>query len=231
MTHEQIMKIAASDMNDSAQTTYTSTALLPYYNMALMELLEIMAENQIPITDKYQSPQITVPAGVTEISFETNPSLPLDLLEVDEMWESNDGGLSWMPDSRVDFIDPNLQTNQNISLFGVYSWLGDKIVVPAATTDIIVYLRYTRKVIPIPIAIGNVNQQLLIRNFDLFLAHRTSSLTATLIAQDEMRAGALAELASQSVGREINIPNKGRQKIATRRRPFRQGYKMTGRVY
>ena len=79
-----ILKFAASDMNDSAQTTYTNDALLPYFNMAVEEMFQRMQESNIPITNKTTSPPITVPPNTTEISFSSTPALPVGLVDVEQ---------------------------------------------------------------------------------------------------------------------------------------------------
>jgi hypothetical protein len=112
-------------------------------------------------------------------------------------------------------------------MFGVYEWQGDKIVVPQSTNDIIIQIRYIRKLINTPLTTSQVDVPLQI-NAKLFLGHKTGALCAMLSAQNETRAGALNELAEQAIEREMNIPTKGRQNIATRRRPFRQNFKSIG---
>lgn len=227
VTPAEIMDIAAADMNDAAQTNYTDTALLPYLNMAIEELIQRMEENNLPVTNK-TSANIEVLAGQTEIAFAgTSAQLPADLIEPEMLWESDDDGTTWTPMTKVEQINPNIATGQELSMFGVYEWQGDKIVVPQSTNDIIIQIRYIRKLINTPLTTSQVDVPLQI-NAKLFLGHKTGALCAMLSAQNETRAGALNELAEQAIEREMNIPTKGRQNIATRRRPFRQNFKSIG---
>lgn len=233
ITPAQVMQLAASDMNDTARTNYTNEALLPYFNMAVEELFQVMEENNIPITNK-SSAAITCPAGITEIPYysttQPEPLLPADLIEIEKIWESNDGGTNWTQLQQVDTIDPNIAYNQNISSFGMYKWMGTHIQVPQSTTDILLRIDYIRRIITIPMTIEQIGIPLPTQAI-LFLAHKTAALCAMLSAQNETRAGACAELASQALERELNIPTKGRQTIATRRRPFRMNYKFSSRTW
>ncbi len=233
ITPEQAMDIAAADMNDTAQLNYTDTKLLPYFNMALIELMQKYQENDIPITTKTTSANIEMTAGLTEIPFYSTTQtalLPSDLVEPILPWESNDGGNTWTPMTKVQMIDPNIAENQNQSCFGIYEWLGDRIRVPQATSDILVKMQYHRNIFTIPMTINQIKVPIP-TNAVLFLGHKTGALCAALVAQNETRAGELSELAEQSIDRELNIPTKGAQNIAVRRRPFRQAYKSYGRSW
>ncbi len=229
ITPQQIIDIAAADMNDSAQRVYKWTSLRPYMNMALMELMQIFEENNLPITS-VSSHEITVPVGETQIAYTgTTAQLPPDLIEIEDMWESNDGGNSWSRVVRRDYIDPNLATGQNLIYFAIYVWRGDRIEVPQCTNPIRIRLDYVRNLIPLPLTASQNTFPLPLKT-PLFLGHKTAALCAALTAQDETRAGELSELADQALAREINIPIKAQQKIPIRRRPFRSGYKLGGRI-
>jgi hypothetical protein len=223
------MALAASDMNDTAQTTYDNVALLPYFNMAVEEMFQRMQENNIPITNQ-NSAQITIPAGTTVVSFTTTPPLPTDLIDIEQIWESNDGGGGWSPLHRTYKINPNIATGSGVILFGQFQWMGDRIVVPESNSDIVIQIDYIRRNVTIPILIGTVNDPI-DTNALLFLAHKTAALAAALVAQDETRATVLADLAEGAIERELNIPTKGNQQIATRRRPFRAAFKSWGRSW
>lgn len=222
------MALAASDMNDSSRTAYTDDALLPYFNMAVEEMFQRMQESNIPITNK-TSTHILVPPLMTEITFTSVPALPAGLVDIEEIWESNDG-ISWGPMSRTGKISPNIATNANLALFSVFEWLGDRIKVPQSRNAIQLEIDYIRRNVTIPLLIGQINTPI-DSDAILFLAHKTAALCAALVAQDETRAAALNDLAEQAIERELNIPTKGRQQIATRRRPFRAAYKTRGIVW
>ncbi len=228
ITPAQIIDLAASDMNDSAQRVYNWTSMRPYLNVALLELLERYEESNIPITSKQMSGVINVPIGETEIGYTGVSQLPPDLLEIEVMWESNDGGNSWSMTTRRDTIDPNIATGSNLIYFGVYVWRGDHVQVPACTSIMQVKFEYIRKIINVPLLASQENQPLPLDREILFLAHKTAALCAALIGQNETRAGELTELAEQAINRELNIPIKSQQSIPYRRRPFRSRYKTQG---
>lgn len=232
ITAEQVIEIASADMNDSAQRNYNWTSMRPYLNMALMELMQIMEENNIPITNKTTSSPITVPAGDRFIAYtDTSAQLPADLIAPEEIFESTDGGNSWSPVVMRQTIDPNLSNAvvQNLVYFGTYVWLGDKIEVPPVTGNNLLLIKYVRNLIPLPLN-ASQNKMPLALKTPLYLGHKTASLCAVLVAQNETRAIELNNLADEAIGRELNIQVKSQQRIPIRRRPFRSGYKLGGRI-
>lgn len=227
-TPAEIMDITAADMNDSAQENYTDLALLPYFNMALRELLERFEENQIPVTNNTTSPDILCPAGTTEIGYGGVPPLPNDLIEVNQMWESTDEGMSWMPLSRVTYINPNISDNHELSYFGRYAWKNNAIIVPPALNDVLVRIQYVARLVVIPVPLANVDDDINVRGCELFVGHKTAALCSMLSLQDTERATALNMLAEEAMARQLNVPTKAAQAITSRRRPFRQTYKTLG---
>lgn len=229
-TPAECILVASADMNDNAQEVYNNESLLPYFNMALQELVERMEEASIPVTDKVSSDAILVPAGTTEIGYSTTPALPADLIEIEQLWESNDSGLNWTPLTRRDFIDPNIASNEPTSYFGQYSWNEMHITLPEASADINLKIHYTRR-LATDVTEDDLDTDIPITNSKLFLGHRTAALAAILVNQDEQRATVLNQLAEQSIERSMNIPTKAQQSVFTRRRPFRSAYKQFGRSY
>jgi hypothetical protein len=200
--------------------------------MALLEMMERYEESNIPVTTKQTSGTITVPTGDTHIAYAgTTAQLPPDLLEIEVMWESNDGGNSWSITSRRQTIDPNIATGQNLTYFGIYVWRGDSVEVPACTTSMLVKFEYIRKMINVPLLLTQQNLPLPLDRELLFLAHKTAALCAAFVAQNETRALELNELAEQAGARELNIPTKSQQSFVTRRRPFRSRYKTQGNYF
>jgi len=224
----EIIDMVASLQNDSAQTRYTDDACLPYLNMALDELQEIFEENNIPVTNE-KSSVLVIPAGTTVIAFDTVPALPEDLIEIQKLWESSNGGDNWTPMNKVDFI-PNYLTGVQLALFGVWAWMDNEIHVPAATGDVDLKLDYIKSIFPTPILMENIDQDLGVKfkNIKTYLGYATAALCSMFIGENETRAGALNGLAQVALERALNIPTKGAQAIMTRRRPFRASYKMRG---
>lgn len=232
-TPSEIMAVSSSAMNDTAQETYNNITLLPYLNMAMDELIERMEENDLPTVTKQSSDPISIAISntPTKIEFQGTPQLPADLIELEEVWESNDGGTTWTPLSKVDYINPNISSNQNSSFFGQYAWNGDHIEIPGATSVILLKLMYIRRIIQTPLNAQQIEVNIPIINCKLFLAFKTAAFAAMLINQDTERASILQDQAEEAIERQMNIPIKGQQSIYTRRKPFRAGYKSYGRSY
>jgi hypothetical protein len=228
-TPASVMDIAASALNDTAQETYNDDVLIPYYNMALRDLQMKLEEAGIPVTQKV-STDIAMVAGTTVLSFTTTPALPSDLIELDQIWETNDGGLSWTPLQRKDYIDPNLSQNQLLSVFGIYVWNENELIFPQATADITLRLHYIRRIAE-PITIDDIDDDIVIINSDMYLGFKTAAYAALLVNQDTERGQICEMQAERSLETQMNISTKAQQAIVTRRRPFRSSYKNYGRSW
>jgi len=226
LTSGQVMDAAAAAMNDSNRETYTYTIQVPYLNMALRELQEEFELNNIPVTDE-SSAVINIPAGQSVIQFPTAPpipKLPSDLIEPKLLWERSEGIDPYIPMTRVDTLNLSLAGTQ-ISQFGNYVWEGQKIKFLPANQDNDIKLTYIRQIFTV---VTDGLAELNIINGLSFLAYRTASLMAELIEENEMRADKLNGFAGMGLDRVLGVGTKGRQRINTRRRPFRQGYKQRG---
>lgn len=227
-TYSEVVASVSSLMNDTAQTLYTDAAVLPYLNMALDQLQEIFSHNNIPVTNE-TSAVITVPTPNRVVAFGAVaplPALPVDLLEIQRIWETATGGDNWTPMIRTEFLDlyaDDISKNQ----FGVWAWQDQEIRLPLANQDIDLKLQYIATTIA-PIAIGDMGNDLPVLNSKLYLTYLTASFCSMFIAENPTRAQALAGLAEDALSRTIGINNKGKQSIATRRRPFRASYKTRG---
>src|SRR6266446_8169737 len=122
-------------MNDSSQSVYTNTVCLPFLNLALNELQELYELNGLPPTNE-TSAAITIPAGVSRLGFDTTPALPSDLIEIQELWESNTGLNQWTRVDKREFIPHYLENNTTISSFLIYTWEHGRInLIPANQTN------------------------------------------------------------------------------------------------
>ena len=235
-TPAQIIDMVASLQNDTQQQEYTDEACLPYLNIALDELQELFEENNIPLTNEDSAP-LTVDsstATVTDnqviIAFSgTLPLLPANLVEIQQIWESNDNGNTWIPMSKKDFIPHSIETLQ-LSSFGEWAWVNNEIHLPPATSVILLKLDYIKSIFNTPIGIEDINIDLgeSFKNIKTHLGYATAALCSMFIGENETRAAALKGKADEAIERALNIPIKGRQAITTRRRPFRASYKSRG---
>src|SRR5258705_3057373 len=95
-TWSSILQKASALLNDQDRATYTDIVLLPYLNISLSELQEIFELNNIPVTSQ-SSATIAVPTGTSLIGYLTIPPLPVDLVEIQEEWESQTAQNNWTP--------------------------------------------------------------------------------------------------------------------------------------
>lgn len=212
--------MAASLQNDTAQSSYTDVACLPYLNIALDELQELYELNNIPVTDEV-SAILDVPKSTTRINYiGTLPVLPANLIEIRQVWESDDGTTTFTPMDKKDFIPHNLDGIERSS-FGIWAWNGDEIKLPSCNVAKDLKLDYIRSIFATPILIGSINIDISIKGIKTFLGYRTGGLCAQFIGENKTRADELNGFATMALDRALGINVKGKQSITTRRRPFR----------
>lgn len=225
-TPAAIVDMAASLMNDTAQTIYTDAACLPYLNMALNELQEIFEQNNIGATDD-TSAIITIPAGTTVVSFTSTPALPADLIEIRRLWESISGDNNFVPMTRREYLSVAL-TGAIVNQFVIFAWNEQQIKVPESNSAIDLKIDYVKSIFSTPIAIGAINTDLPTINIKTYLGYKTAALCSLYIAENPTRAEALEAAAENALSRLLSIAAKGGQAISTRRKPFRSGFKTRG---
>jgi hypothetical protein len=223
-----IITTVAALMNDAAQSNYTNAACLPYLNLALNELQEIYEQNDIPVTHE-TSAAITVKAGVSSIGLDTNPALPSDFIELQQLWESPEGLEQWTPLIKREYLPHQLQDGTTISQFLIYAWKKGRISLIAANQDNDLKLDYIASMFNTPILIKDINVNLPFTNIKTYLDYKTAALCALFIAENPSRALALDALTGTALTRALGIPIKGMQSVITRRRPFRQAHKNRSR--
>jgi hypothetical protein len=217
-----VMDNAAGLMNDSAKTTYTYAAQLPYLQMALLELREKYELNNIPVTET-SSEEIDVPAGETEITFGNlvGPALPDDLVEPQQLWEKNTGIDPYIPMTRVDFL-PHYLAGTPTNQFIYYVWQDQKIKFLESTADNTIKIDYIKQLF---MELVDENTAINVINAQSFLQYRTAGLMAEFIERNLPSANSMNAYASLAMDRALGIGVKGKQAIQTRRRPFRQAWK------
>lgn len=226
----EIITSVAMLMNDYSQSQYTNTAVLPFLNLSLDELQEIYELNGIPVTNE-TSKAIRIPAGINRLGFDTTPAFPSDLIEIQQLWESPAGLNQWTEVIKKEFIPHYLEDNTTISQFLVWELEGGRIKLIAANADNDLKLDYVGKIFNTPILIKDINVNLPFTNIKTYLEYKTAALCAMFIAENETRAMALDSLTGTALNRALGIPVKGMQSIVTRRRPFRQSFKVRGTSY
>jgi len=223
LTAGQVLSKSASLMNDTAMQVYTYTASLPYLQIALQELQEYFQLHSISTVESV-SAIITVPAGTIEIGYNglyPVPSLPSDMVEPAELWESQTGTNTYTRMVRRDFITLTLASLQ-LAKFSIYVWQDQKIKVPSSNQSNDLKINYNRELFT---NIVDQNSLLNLINARTFLEYRTAALLAQFIERNEGSATALNQYAGLALDRATGIQTRGKQRIMTRRRPFRAAYK------
>lgn len=229
LTAGAVMDLAAARLNDIFKTEYTYTIQMPFLNLALLELQEIYEANNVPVTDQ-TSAIIEVDAsasGIVEIGYAPDPPiadtpyLPDDLIEIKVAWQSGRDLNQWTRFSPVDYL-PQWNLTAQIGQFTAYQWATNKMKLIAANADNDIKLDYIRSLF---ITVEDADDELNIINGKVFLANRTASLIAHDIEENEKHAADLLVDARNGLDTSLTITTKGRQKIQTRRMPFRAGWK------
>lgn len=225
-TPAEILDMTASLMNDTRQSMYTHKAMLPYFNMSLRALQEEFELNNIPVTDEVSS-SLVVLAGVDTIAaIGTTPVYPFDLIEVREMWESQDGLNQWIPMNRVAFLPHYLEDNVPVSQFSTWAWIDNEIRLVAANAIIDLKLNYIKSLFP-TITDTNFDNDLGVRFKTIFnyLGFKTAAYCSMFIGENPTRAQALNAEGNDSLVKSLGISIKGQQVLGVRRQPFMAGYK------
>jgi hypothetical protein len=215
-------------LNDALQETYTEDVVLPYLNIALDDLQEIFALNNVPVTNEVTA-ALALPVGTTVVSFTSTPALPAGLVEIQQLWERATNTPPWVEMNKQEFIPPN-QEDQSITQFRVWAWVDQEIRLISSTAANDIKIQYIQKIFNTPIDIGDVNIDIPVINIKQYLGYATASLCAEFIMEDEARATKLMGKANNALDRELGIPTKGRQSIITRRKPFQASYRRRGWV-
>jgi len=224
MIAKDVMQQSRIFLNDVAASSFTDDVLLPFLQTAWAEMAELFEENELPATNN-TSAVIPVTTTQFDIGGPTGPALPQDLIEIQGVYERPTGTLNDFTEVvKRDFLP---KTSVLTNVLGVYVWQGQVIKFLGANTNIDVKLDYLANVFnPLidPSSIVNII------NAKTSLAYRTAGLAASMIGENPDRAAELNGFASTAAERLINISMKGQQAIASRRRPFRAGYKTRGSI-
>jgi hypothetical protein len=222
----QVMAKSASLLNDTARTVYTYAAQLPYLQMALQELREMFELNNIG-TSQQTSAVIPIDAGVISVGYNgvfPTPTLPNDMVEPAQLWERPRGIDPFIPMTKRDYLPHYLEGVQN-SNFIFYVWEDQKLKFLPCVADNDIKIDYIRELFQ---SIVDENSPINVANSETFLEYRTAALCAEFIERNETSSNSLNAYAVLGIDRAIGIGVKGKQMIATRRRPFRAGYKRRG---
>lgn len=227
-TVANILDLTASLMNDTAKTKFTYTAMLPYFNMALAIMQEELEVNEIPVVEK-STGSITVTTGVKIVSQgTTSADYPTDLVEIQQLWERLSGSSDpYTPMYKRDFL-PHYLDDITVDQLVYWTWLNNQIQFIGASTDRELKLDYLRQ--RYANTVSDTTTAIDVMNSRTFLEFKTASLCARYIGENPTRADQLDADAEKGLWRLLDLSVKGKQDIATRRKPFMAGYKMRSNV-
>lgn len=222
-TVQDILDDSAVLLNDASKTVYSYTVQLPFYNIAQRDLEKKMELNNVPITNEVAPTTLIVTAGVKVISFTTSPALPTDLVEVQGLLERLNGATEdYLPMTRREFLPGIVEITESLIW---YTWINQELRFIGATTDRQLQLNYIANRLPKVTSTATTINML---NAQSFLEYRTAALCALFIGENKTRSDELNGYATIALDDVLGINTKGRQAIATRRRPFMSSYKSRG---
>lgn len=218
-TSSSVMDLAASYLNDAGLSQYTYVAQLPFFNEAQRRLSQLMEINNVPATNK-RSVAITVAPSVLTISFTTVPALPSDLIEIQQISERQNGtAVDYIPMTRREFLPPFV--NQIDQLIW-WAWMEQSINFIGAVQTVQLMIDYIANKLP---SATTTTAPITLINAESYLSLKTASLCAFFLGENKERSDELDQQAGVQADIFLGISTKGRQAIATRRRPFMAAYK------
>lgn len=219
-----ILNQSAALLNDVGLTNFTYAFQLPYFKIAYNEMEELLQQNNIPLSNETDSSFI-INVGVSDIGGPTGPALPLDLIEIQELFEKTNGtSENFVRMSRQEFL-PNLNVATQALIYYQFNDQFIKFLEVGATSVRQVKINYVAANLP---DIVDENTNVPIFNGKTFLAYRTAALCANYIGENETRATYLNGEAQLAIDRFLSINTKSRQSMPVRRKPFRAAWKLRG---
>lgn len=218
----EIFQQARFFLNDQIGAVFNDEVLAPALKSAYQELRMECEDNNIPYTNLTSS-AITVPQGSTDIGGDTGPALPIDLIEIIEMYERVSGSgsdykLMW----RRNFLP---KTDVQTTYLGVFTWQKQVVNFIGATGDVEVKIDYVGESLS---RLIDKNSEIAIYNSCAFLWYRTAALAAEFIGENVTRAQSLNADALRCLETMENIGIKSQQSMPVRRQPFMSSYRQRG---
>jgi hypothetical protein len=221
-TVADILDSSAVLLNDVNKTQYTYAVQLPFFNIAQRDLEKKMELNNVPVTNEV-STSIVIPAGTLVLSFTTTPALPASLIEIQQILERLNGASEdYIPMTRREFLPGLIEQVESLIW---WNWIDQEVRFVGATTDRQLQMNYIANRLP---TVTSTATTISILNAQSFLEYRTAALCAEFVGENTTRATSLNTDATLALDDFLGINTKGRQAIATRRRPFMASYKGRG---
>lgn len=213
-TGTEICTGAAVDLNDAAQTTFTSAVLFPFLQEALLKLRSAMLLAGIPYTEITDSAQtMSVSANVQTVA----PTASKVLIAPISLHEAPVGSTlgQYILVERVE-SQPLRDPRDTIGQW----WFAEEVVkIPPITAARAVILRYEQDVTVITSVGSNIN----IVGAQLYLRKKTAALATFYIGENSTRAQVLSNEADEELDKYLGIQVRNQQALPTKRIPFRRG--------
>jgi|SRR5882724_6413180 len=211
MLASDVLDRAAALLNDTAKSTFTYTAMIPFLNIAIDDLQEILELNNVPITNILSS---IYPIAIGETTIVT---LPSNLIEIRNVYERATGTIDeFMLMTRIEFL-PKITTPVNSLIY--WSWIGQAIQFLPANSAIDVKLEYLGSILS---TITSASQSINIINSKSYLSYRTAALGANFIGENKTRSDELNGEALNASDKMLGIMVKSAQTLSARHRPMRR---------
>jgi hypothetical protein len=218
----QILNRTRVHLNDVGRKKFTNEVLLPHLWTAIEELDQVLAENDIDVTEEV-SVNLDVPANTKRIAFTgTTPTLPVDLISVFMVEEKPDGA----SDSQFREMKhpPRLSVREPLPTLEEWVWKEQELKFVGASQAVDIRLTYV-KGMPLPAATGTVTTALETTEIPFarglpFLSYKTAALASLIIDKNVTRAEVLHESAEVAFHRAINEAVKNQQDNPIRRRAY-----------
>lgn len=214
----EIMDSSAALLNDSQKQKMTYVVQIPYLKIALRDFSRMAARAGLSVSNKH-SVVLTLPSGTTELDFTTNPALPSDLIDIDELWQGDQSTGPFTPVSRRYTINQTL-VGTTTSGLTEWAWEADKVSLLPSNKTMYIKLDYLRALFT---TFADQNSDLRVINSQSFLEYRNAGLCARYIFEDTERATELDGNAALAFDDITGIDSKAKQSIPARRAPFRAG--------
>jgi hypothetical protein len=203
--------------NNGIPSLFTYAVQMPYLNIAIGELREALEQNNVQVTDS-TNVSVIVPIGTTQIPL---VDLPTDLIEIQQLWERTEGCTSedYLSMTRLEYLPPYVvQTTCLV----YWTWQNQILNFIGALIARQLRIDYVADVLP---RITDPTDSISVINAKTYLTYRNAALCAEFIGENTTRATSLNGKSVEAFDRFIAINTKGKQAIATRRRPFMQGFR------
>lgn len=153
-TAGDVLQLVRSLLNDPNAVLFTDALLFPFLNSAYrglqeelgvngVSVLEAYAQIELPLTTlTFGSVTTTLAPNPPQISDQTNPQLPTDLIVPYTLSEQATGSTDlFVPMEKITGEFPNLQA---MPYLRIWQWQGDQILLIGASQAVTVNIRYER---------------------------------------------------------------------------------------